>query len=224
MRTTVVQILGGIVVIVVSFIVTSYVLNWWSGNRSTGTDITNVSRNSTIQPGPAVMQESTVADLPPPTVAGMTWLGIEGLNVQAISATSAVAGQPTLQLIAVPTHGAHTLAGQISGLQKNQVYRITAWVKPVAGANFEIEAGDHAPTGASYGTGIFDLTKHKQGGTAQLGSAPGPQDWQIVWIDLPTSTGQLFFNTYILNDAGSAFTGDGRLGISLGGVTIEPQG
>src|ERR1700730_18999637 len=52
-------------------------------------------------------------------------------------------GVPILRLVAVQD-GLHTVALRLSGLDKNESYRITAWIRPQAEANFAIGARDQA--------------------------------------------------------------------------------
>jgi hypothetical protein len=227
MRSTAFTILGGIGVAALSFIATIYALDWFSGSpTSSPFDVSTNStpaQISTSEPKPVVTQLTALGDLPKLAISGLSWREIDTLNVQVMAETPVVPDQAILRLIAIPSDDRHYLGAQATGLVKNRVYRITAWVKPEAGANFEIEAGDHANTEPSYGTGIFDLANHNMAGTAKPGSAPGPGDWQKVWIDLPTSTGLLAFNFYVLKGGGMKFTGDGRLGVTLGGFTVDPQ-
>ena len=55
--------------------------------------------------------------------------------------------------------GVHTVAVRVSGLVKNEKYRITAWVRPQAGANFGIAGRDQADkdNGPNNSRAIFDL-------------------------------------------------------------------
>lgn len=229
MRSRVFTVLGGIFVVAAAFFVTLYALDWYSGPSTSpsGTDTPSASTSpSAPAAGSPVTQASTVANLPKVPTPGFSWIGIGNVNAQVADGIPAVPGTPVLRLIAVPATGLHLVAAQVGGLEKGRTYRIAVWLKPIAGANFEIEAGDHASTGASYGIGRFDLLRHRQSGTAEAnpGSEPGPGDWQKVWITLPTSTGQLFFAFYVLQGGGNNFAGDGRMGVTLGGIALEPQG
>jgi hypothetical protein len=223
MRSKVLSLLGGIVVVFLAFSVTLYVLNWFSGS----VDGTTYISNSTPETGPVVTQPSATSDLPRLAASGLGWSGMVGLNARVITGTSMVEGEPILQLTAIPADGAHTLGIQSTALDKNRVYRITAWVKSQAGANFEIEAGDHASTGQIYGAAIFDVAGNKvisAVAAARPGVERGPDGWEKVWIDLTTSTGQFVVNFYVMNGGAIRFAGDGRLGATLGGFSVKPQG
>ena len=67
-------------------------------------------------------------------------------------------GTPILRLVALED-GMHTLAFRVNGLIKNERYRITAWIKPQAGANFGIAARDQADkdNGPNNARAFFDL-------------------------------------------------------------------
>src|SRR5262249_10544467 len=113
-----------------------------------------------VPSGPVTTTETAVADLPPLTTSGFAFIGIRGLNVEVEAGEAVVVGQPILRLVTVPTTGRHYFAAQSRTLNKNQVYRITAWVKDPAGVNVEMQVSDElAPrhgTPANYGNAIFD--------------------------------------------------------------------
>jgi hypothetical protein len=223
LRSKALSLLGGIAVVVFAFSATLYALNWFSGSL----DGTTYISNSTSESRPLVTEPSAITDLPKLAASGLDWSGMVGLNVRVMTGTPMVEGEPILQLTAIPTEGAHTLGIQSTALDKNRVYRITAWVKSHDGANFEIEAGDHASTGQIYGAAIFDVARNKvisAVAAAQPGAERGPEGWQKVWIDLKTSTGQFVVNFYVMNGGAIRFAGDGRLGATLGGFSVKPQG
>jgi hypothetical protein len=172
--------------------------------------------------------ESVLADLPKMEAAGLQWIGIAKLNVRAKAGTSMLAGQPILLLTPTLDEGYHTLAGQFSGLNKSQAYRITAWVKPEAGGNIELEVVDNPDASpVNHAVGIFDLTRHVvlfgSGGIKERGIEQTPGDWQKVWLDLVTSDGKFVFTIRPSNGAADIFKGDGRFGLTLGGIEAEPN-
>ena len=176
--------------------------------------------------GPVLTVETAFADLPRPTTPGFTLLGILGLNARVEEGSPVVSGQPILRLVAVPTNGRHYLAAQFTGLNKDQVYRATAWVKGSAAVGVEMQAADElkprsgAPT--NYGNALFDPAAGSVLNAAGLikgrGVEGGPDDWRKVWIDLTTSSGELALVVGLVSKAGIEFTGDGRLTLILGGI------
>ena len=121
--------------------------------------------------------------------------------------------------------GLHTVAVRVNGLVKNERYRITAWIKPQAGANFEIAARDQADkdNGPNNARAIFDLADRRVL-PADGNAKPGIEqvgDWLTVWLDLPTTDGQYVVNFYVCNGAAESYTADGRLGIILGGTAAD---
>jgi len=90
--------------------------------------------------GPEITQETILAELPKLTTPGFTFIGIQGVNAEIEPADPVVTGQPILRVVAVPTTGRHYWAAEFTGLNKNQVYRITAWVKAPAGLKVEMQA------------------------------------------------------------------------------------
>jgi hypothetical protein len=178
-------------------------------------------REAALSPG---TPQSQLAALPPLPDTRFSWLGIEGVTVQVVPGIPAVDGYPVLRLIAVQD-GLHTVAMQVAGLAKNERYRITAWVRPQAGANFGIGARDQIDkmNGPNNGRVTFDLSNRKiltsdgnaRAGIEQVG------DWLTVWIDLATTDGRYVINFYIYSGAQFSYAGDGRLGVILGGVAVD---
>ena len=137
---------------------------------------------------------------------------------------AAIDGYSILRLIAVQD-GLHTVAAQVAGLVKNERYRITAWVRPQAGANFGIGARDQVDKtdGPNKARVTFDLSNRKiltsegnaRAGIEQVG------EWLTVWIDLPTTDGQYVVNFYIYSGAQFSYPGDGKLGVIFGGIAVD---
>ena len=229
------NIIGAIVVVVIAFGVTLYALDWWSAPSSPESSSSPAVSSAPSVPQTntagapsadgAMTQASTVANLPKMPIPGFNWAGIAGVNVQTVSATPAVSDQPALRVIAIPVSDVHFLATRFTGLEKGRVYRFTAWVKPEAGANFAMEASDQAATSPTYGSTLFDLSKQKiitVAGSTKPGMS-GDSDWQKVWIDIATNTGQMVFDVYVLQGSSTKYMGDGKLGITLGGLSVGPQ-
>jgi len=213
-------IVGGIATTVISFVLTLFVLHGWVGPPEPPAPIAPLPAPS----GAPVTQATTANDLPKPTIAGVTWAGIGGLNAQILDGTPAVPGQPVLQLIAVPRDGVHTVAVQFAELTNGRTYRIAAWVKSIDGGNFGIEAGDHGTPNQTHGVAIFDL--ENQRALIAEGAKPGialDQGWEKVWIDLPTLTGQYVVNFYVTKGRNISFMGNGQLGVMMGSFSVEPR-
>src|SRR5579862_6293401 len=154
----------GCAVVVASFSGTLFALNWWSANLSydplfTASIASGPSSSApTAKPQPpapaarpapaamAVAAQETPADAPPKVqTRGFQWAAMAHLLVRPEAEPAVVAGQPVLRLVASPQDGFHTLGGKFSGLNKNQVYRVTAWVKAAGGSNIQLELGDQVP-------------------------------------------------------------------------------
>jgi hypothetical protein len=218
-------IIGGVVIFALSFVTTLFVLNTRAAHS-----LTQAPPVSSAQPGMGgPIPESALADLPKMEATGLQWIGIAKLNVRAQTGTSMVVGQPVLLLTPTLDQGYHTLAGQLTGLNKSQVYRITAWVKPEAGGNIELEVVDNPDASpVNHAVGIFDLTRHVvlygSGEVKDRGIEQTPGGWQKVWLDLVTSDGKFVFTIRPSNGAADTFAGDGRFGLTLGGIEAEPNG
>ena len=129
-------------------------------------------------------------------------------------------GHPILRLVALQD-GVHTLAVRVNELVKNERYRITAWIRPQAGANLEIAARDQADkdNGPNNARVLFDVAGRTvlsaQGnaitGIEQVG------DWLTVWLDLLTTDGQAVVNFYVCNGDAESYTADGRTRNHSGG-------
>jgi len=176
---------------------------------------------------PPVSQVTALSALPEPATPGFRWQVVRGLNVQAVDADAMVSGQRVLRLIATPNDGGHTLAVRLTGLDKNQTYRISAWVKSVAGGNVELAAFDRPNTDKPLNNGdaVFDLYNHQvldESGVQDRDIEQHPNYWQKVWINVATSDGQLVVAVRPTNGRKILFVGDGKLGLILGGIEVEP--
>jgi len=238
----------GIVVVAASFSGTLFALNWWSGNLS-GDPLFTASISSapssptpstrpqaptpSALPAPAattVASQEAPADTPPKVqTRGFQWAATAHLLVRPETEPPVVAGQPVLRIVASQQDGFHTLGGQFSGLNKNQVYRVTAWVKASGGGNIQLELGDQPPGQPPHHiAAIFSLSNHtvrdgdvvvKDGGIDQ-----GPNGWQKIWLNLVTADGNLDVTLRPANGDVLTFKGDGNLGMVLGGVEANPRG
>jgi hypothetical protein len=176
--------------------------------------------------GPAITRETLLADLPPLTTSGFAFIGIQGLNAKVEAADPVVTGQRMLRLLAVPTTGRHYFAAASTRLKKNQVYRITAWIKDPAGVNVQMQVSDElAPRGrapANYGNATFDLAagtaSRSPGRLKGRGIEQGPEGWQKIWVELTTAGGEMVVALALVSNDRSEFKGDGHLGLTFGGV------
>jgi hypothetical protein len=227
----------GLVVVALSFSATLFTLNLWSGYPlSDPISTASILAAPAAAPAAAAAADAPVATsetafnaLPKIETAGFQWAGIAHLNVQPETGTSVVAGQTIIRIVATPQDGFHTLAGQFNGLNKNQVYRVLAWVKPTGGSNIELEASDQANgQPLNHAVAIFNLANNAvisaDGAMKERGIDKGPDGWQKIWLDLMTSAGQIVISLRPINGGAITFKGDGRLGVVLGGVEADPQG
>jgi hypothetical protein len=176
---------------------------------------------------PPVSQVTELSALPEPATPGFHWEILRSLNVQAVNADAMVSGQPVLRLIATPNDTGHTLAVRLTGLNKNQTYRIAAWVKPVAGGNVDLAAFDRPDTDkpVNNGDAVFDLSNHQvldASGVQDRDIEQHPNHWQKVWINVATADGQLLVAVRPTMGKRLLFVGDGKLGLILGGIKAEP--
>jgi hypothetical protein len=225
----------GIVVVALSFSATLFTLNKWSNNP--GSDLLFTASVPSARPAspappasatPAAVQEASTDPLPKVQSQGFQWAAIAHLMIRPETAPPVVAGQPVLRLIPTPQDGFHTLAGQFSGLSKNQVYRVTAWVKP-HGGTVQLEVGNQAPGQPIHHlAAIFNLANHtvldgdtqvKDGGIDQ-----GPDGWQKIWLNVMTSDGHLDVTLRPADGNVLTYKGDGKLDVILGGVEVNPRG
>ena len=226
----------GIVVVALSFSATLFTLNLWSGYPlSDPISTASIPAAPAAAPAaaaaadaPGATSETAFNALPKIETAGFQWAGIAHLNVQPETGTSVVAGQTIIRIVATPQDGFHTLAGQFSGLNKNQVYRVLAWVKPTGGSNIELEASDQANgQPLNHAVAIFNLANNAvisaDGAMKERGIDQGPDGWQKIWLDLMTSAGQIVISLRPINGGAITYKGDGRLGVVLGGVEANPH-
>jgi hypothetical protein len=175
--------------------------------------------------GLATPAPTKLGRLPPLPDKRLSWLGIAGIDAQPVAMIpQVVTGLPALRFTAVQ-EGVHTVAWRVTGLIKNQTYRIMAWVRPLAGANFGIAARDLADmaNGPNNDRAYFDLADRRILFSVGNGE-PGIEefgDWLIVWLDLPTTDGQYVVNLYVCKGDQETYAADGRLGVILGGMSVN---
>jgi hypothetical protein len=182
--------------------------------------------------GPVITKETVLADLPPLTTSGFAFIAIQGLNAEVEAGDAVVVGQPILRLVTVPTTGRHYFAAQSTMLNKNQVYRIAAWVKDPAGVKIEMQVSDELRprrgTPANYGSAIFDPAARRvlssSGHLKGRGIEQGPDGWQKIWVDLASADGEIVLAFgFFSSQAGNSFKGDGRLGLTFGGIEVAER-
>lgn len=211
-------------------VVTGKIIDWLSHEGAIALDARPASPSAPDIASldlPPVSQVTALSALPEPAMPGFRWEVVRGLNVQAVDADAMVSGQPVLRLTATPDDKGHTLGVRLTGLAKNQTYRVSAWVKPVAGANVELAAFDRPDTDkpVNNGDAIFDLSNHQvldASGVPDRDIEQHPNYWQKVWINLATSDGQLLVAVRPTNGRRVLYPGDGKLGLILGGIQAEP--
>jgi hypothetical protein len=211
-------------------VVTSTIIDWLSHE---GSILLDARPDAPAAPDiasldlPPVSQVTALSALPEPATPGFRWEVVRGLNVQAVNADAMVSNQPVLRLTATPNDRGHTLAVRLTGLNKNQTYRVSAWVKSVAGGNVELAAFDRPDTDkpVNNGDALFDLYNHQvldASGVQDRDIEQHPNYWQKVWIDVPTSDGQLLVAIRPINGRRLLYVGDGKLGLTLGGIEAKP--
>jgi hypothetical protein len=223
MQSKAAYVIVGVLVVALSFGATLFALNLWSGNPTTP----GTSESSAPSSASATTRDTTLAELPKLGASGFIWYSVRGLNVQPVNDTPVVRDQQILQLIATPNDNAHSLVARYRGLNKNQVYRVTSWVKSQAGGNVEIAALDQ-PDGNPVNNGdvIFDPSSKtflSAAGVKARGFEQGPDNWQKVWLDIATSDGQFLVAIRAARGDVLSFKGDGTLGLILGGIQVAPS-
>src|SRR5262249_52289633 len=106
-----------------------------------------------------------------------------------------------------------------------------AWVKGSAAVKVEMQASDElkprSGIAMNYGNAFFDPTARSVLNAAGLikgrGVEEGPDDWRKIWIDLATSSGELVLVVGLASRDGPEFKGDGRLGLTFGGLEVAPR-
>ena len=217
MRSRSSYVVLGIGVVALSFAGTLFLLNLLSDSPNVPASIEPTAKYD-------VSRETTLAEMAPLQSQNLQWLAVVKLNVQREAEHSVVSSQPVLQLIPTQQDGYHTLAGQITGLENNRIYRITAWVKTIGGENVELDVSDQPSRNS--GRGIFDLSQHlivNKSDAPKTGIEQGPDGWQKAWLDLTTSDGEFTFALRPADGAKDTFRGDGKLGLIFGGIEATPK-
>ncbi|HEX3754911.1 MAG TPA: hypothetical protein VHV26_07525 [Rhizomicrobium sp.] len=245
-------IIIAVVIVVLSFGATMFALNYWSGSSVNNAPGPVASTTPSTPPaatrppaasapatpsaasvpsepaGPAVTQDTTLAEIPSDPAMGFRWTNVRGLNIQTENGASVATAQPVLRMIATPNDTVHSLFARFTGLNKNQVYRITAWLKPIAGGNAELDAFDQ-PDGNPVNSASVFFSPSTQSvvtaaGAKAQGIDPASDGWQKAWLDLATTDGQFALTIRVAKDASNTFKGDGKMGLMFGGLQVAPSG
>jgi hypothetical protein len=234
MLSKIASAIGALFIVALSFSATLYALDRWAGGPDADpiftASIRPVAPAAATSPAPVdVGQETAIDALPKTNNANFRWVEIDHLYARSESGASPVGGQPIIRLTATRQDGAHLLVGQFSGLNRNRVYRVTAWIKSEGRGNLLFETSDHGTAQqAHYAQALFDLSERKvvrgNGAAETRGIDQGPDGWEKAWLDLTTSDGQIVVAFRPANGAETSYAGDGQLGLILGGIQVDPRG
>jgi peptidoglycan/LPS O-acetylase OafA/YrhL len=174
----------------------------------------------------ALAAPATLGDLPPlPLTDGrrVVWDGTEGLAVRRLDAP-AVTSESPLSLVVTTETGRHRLGVSIHGIDSNQPFRVSAWLKVASPINILLDLRDDKAT--HHGTAVFRLpdgtNAQESGNLTAFGRTAEPDGWVRVWADM-IFTGDVVVAYVTLLDPSdkNEFSGDGRTGISFGGIDVR---
>src|SRR5262249_16351375 len=115
---------------------------------------------------------------------------------------------------------------------KDQVYRIAVWVRAQPGVKVELQVSDNNldprdGLPVNYGGALFDPSARTvlqpSGRLKGEGIGQGPEEWQKIWVDLAPAGGEFVVAFGLFAKDGSSFKGDGRLGVSFGGIEVTER-
>jgi hypothetical protein len=171
---------------------------------------------------------ATIEQLPALPSLGLLspqWDGIEGLAADPLDVL-AVTHESPLGLTATPTTGRHRLGIKIRGIDTDQIYRVSASLKAASPVNLYLELRDDAAT--HYGKASFKLH-----GAAVYGADPAiiafgltseTNGWTRIWAEMKFTGDLAVAYVWLANSLGKPeFLGDGRAGITFGGINIVRQ-
>jgi hypothetical protein len=82
-------------------------------------------------------------------------------------------------------------------------------------------------TPANYGSAIFDPARRTvtslSGRLKGRGIEQGPQGWQKIWVDLASAGGEMVLAFGLVSRDRTEFKGDGRLGLTFGGIEVTAR-
>ncbi len=161
------------------------------------------------------------------------WHLIWGLNAAEVKGQEILAGQPTVNLIALPGIDAeggqrHALGQCISGFVPGRRYRITIWIKPITpGTNVHIQLRDSnvGETGkpAHEGDVRFNFSSCSvgmcRGDIIEPGIVRGRDNWLRLWVDFVTNDDLIYLYVGLLTKNSHVFKGEYQQ-LMFGGVEV----
>jgi hypothetical protein len=213
MSRTRVQIISGIFIVVVSFAVTTYVLDWWTGPPSSG------SLTAT-----AALKGQNLL-WPSQDLANPRWVRV-GIAAIEPNATKSPNGQNSaFRLIESNDNGRHFITISIDSAAPGKISTSSVYFKP-DDRNIRLETAD-IPKG-KYGLAICNLTGNSAGSISKSGDIVGGAvesvggGWYRCWTTMPYDLSTAVLNIELLSKDGIAgYQGDGHSGVLLSSPQFE---
>ena len=206
MSQALVKIVGGIIIIVVSFAVTTYLLDWWAMPSS---DVATTTAGST---GQNLLWPSQ-------DLANPRWARAGIAAIEPNAADSPNGQNSAFSVIESADNGRHFISINIDRAAPGKVSTSSVYFKP-GDRPIRLEMGD-LPKG-KYGVAVCNLGADGAGTISKGGDVAGGfvesvgGGWYRCWATMPYDLSTAVLNIELLSKAGvSGYQGDGHSGVLL---------
>jgi hypothetical protein len=213
MSQALVKIVGGIVIVVVSFAVTTYLLDWWAATPSSG------SLTATM----ALKGQNLL--WPSQDLANPRWARAGIAAIEPNAANSPIGHDSAFRLIESNETGRHFISSSIDKATPGKVSTSSVYFKP-DNRMIRFETAD-IPKG-KYGVAICAVTGNSADSISKSGDIVGGSvesvggGWYRCWIAMPYDLSTAVLNIELLSKDGVAgYQGDGHSGVVLWGPQFE---
>ena len=207
------QIIGGIFIVVVSFVVTTYVLDWWTAPPSSGSLTTT-----------AALKGQNLL-WPSQDLANPRWVRV-GIAAIEPNATAPNGQNSAFRLIEFNGNGRHYITISIDSATPGKISTSSVYFKP-EDRNIRLETAD-IPKG-KYGVAICSLTGAGAGSISKSGDIIGGSvesvggGWYRCWVAMPYDLSTAVLNIELLSkDGASGYQGDGHSGVLPRVLNLRP--
>ncbi len=224
------RVLGGLVVVVISFAATLLFFSYLDGTKAPVT--TAPSAESKPQ---APSSKPPAEQIKPPTASTGTNLISPSedfshanwkLERASIIADAEIApdGKKTAdKLVESQENGVHQISTTVLGIRANSTYTVSIFVKPAARDGMLFEILD--TRAGKYGTARFNLREAappvKAGDILDVGMEKASNGWIRCWATMPFATDKALLNFAMVGPTSQVYTGDGKSDLMIWGAQLE---
>jgi hypothetical protein len=220
-------ILGSAGIVVTSFLVVTFLLNWLAPVPIASTQTAASDRNSLNGPEIAQIRDDKNLLSDNQNFANSSWLDLHVTAVMAASTSAPTNGGTFYRLSETRDFGRHYIYTNVSGAPPGSVQTFSVYFKPAERNDVLLEIGDNPP--GKYGTTLCipssddaKLIATKSGNVIAAGLERAGDGWFRCWVAMPFDLSNAVLGINLRDSAGvQEYQGDGRSGLFIRGPRFE---